>query len=64
MNADPSHAGRARPVVVGIVLGIVAIGLAWWLGERPEEEYEQYFPRADAETIAAWTEEWHRRGDP
>ncbi|MDF1701321.1 MAG: multiheme c-type cytochrome [Planctomycetota bacterium] len=63
MTSSPAHAGLARPVLVGVVLGIAAIALAWFFSDRPEGEYEQYFPRANAETVAAWTEEWHRRGD-
>lgn len=59
----PAGAGVARPLVLGLLLGALAIVSIWLLADRAEEEYEQYFPRADAETLAKWTEEWHRRGD-
>ena len=64
MSSPPAPpAGVARPLVIGLVLGLLAIALAWLFADRPPEEVEQYFPRADAATIEGWTEQWHRRGD-
>lgn len=58
-----SRAGFARPLVLGLVLGACAIAAVWLFAERDPGEVGEYFPRADAATIAAWAAELHRRGD-
>ncbi len=60
---DPAVHGHARPLLAGLVLGVLALAGAWWFSQRDRGEVEEYFPRATPEAVNAWTEEWHRRGD-
>lgn len=61
--------GLVRWILVGLVLGVGSIVLVQWirgggLSSDAFEEVEEYFPHANQATIEAWTEEWHRKGDP
>ena len=51
-------------MLLGLLLGLGALGAAWWHSRRPPEEVGQYFPRAAPEAMEAWAQEYSRRGTP
>ncbi len=57
-----------RSILLGLALGALVILVVLWIragGLRSDEfeEVEEYFPRANAEQVRVWEEEWQRKGE-